>query len=94
LQRLLEVPAEKLQDASLQASLAQLKELSAVLDELSYGVGRAVSRHSLDESEIEELQSRLSGYQGLLRKHSARSVEEIMVEYERLLCAAGSRSHG
>jgi DNA repair protein RecN (Recombination protein N) len=84
LQRLLEVPAEKLQDASLMASLAQLNELSAVLDELSYGIGRAISRHSLDEEEIEELQSRLAGYQSLMRKHSVRSVEEMMSEYERL----------
>jgi DNA repair protein RecN (Recombination protein N) len=55
-----------------------------VLDELSYGIGRAVSRHSLDEEEIEELQGRLAGYQSLLRKHSVRSVEEMMSEYERL----------
>ncbi len=84
LQRLLEQPAEQLTEFGLQASLAQVHDLAGALDELSYILGRAASRRSLDEDEMESLQSRLAGYQSLLRKLGVRGVEEMMEEYQRL----------
>ncbi len=78
--------------ARLEGTLPDLKELAdeanalaTRLDDLSFNVGKALSRMEVDENDVEAAQSRLAGYQDFFRKLAAHDIDGLLGEQERLL---------
>lgn len=84
LQRLNDGSALMKRDASMQATLQQLREMAPLFDELSYSLGRLSGNEEMSEETVEAYEGRLAGYQSLFRKLGLRSVEDLVAEYERL----------
>ena len=59
-------------------------ELANQLEDLSYQLERSTNDIDVDESELESAQSRLAGYQDLLRKLSVNDVDALLKEHTRL----------
>jgi DNA repair protein RecN (Recombination protein N) len=59
-------------------------DLAAKLDDLSYQLGRAGSGLEVDEADLEAAQSRLAGYQELMRKMAVHDIDGLLAEYDRL----------
>jgi DNA repair protein RecN (Recombination protein N) len=68
--------------------LVDLKDRAAhaatELDDLSFDLGRQLSRLECDEGELEAAQNRLFGYQDLFRKSQVKGVEALVAEMTRL----------
>jgi DNA repair protein RecN (Recombination protein N) len=64
--------------------LEQLRDMGSVFDDLSYHIGRIVDDQDVSEEALEASESRLANYQRLFRKLGVRSIEEMMIEHERL----------
>ncbi len=63
---------------------AQAESVAAQLDDLSFELTKLSSTVNVDEGELESAQERLFGYQSLLRKHNAPSIEHLLAETARL----------
>ena len=58
--------------------------LAARVDDLSFGIGRALSGMEIDGGDLEGAQDRLAGYQELFRKMAVSDVDGLVAERERL----------
>lgn len=54
------------------------------IDDLSYGVGKALSSMEIDEGDLEAAQERLAGYQELFRKMAVHDIDGLLAEQARL----------
>jgi DNA repair protein RecN (Recombination protein N) len=77
--------------AGLSAVSPEMQELSGDaadiaqrVEDLSFRLGRFSGSVDIDESELEEAQERLAGYQAMLRKMAVHEVGELLAEWERL----------
>lgn len=62
----------------------QAHEIASRIDDLSFGIGRAMSGMEIDEGDLEGAQERLAGYQELFRKLAAGDIDQLVAEHERL----------
>ena len=74
-----------------QAKSQELDELATTaaaiageVDELSFAIGRAAGKLDISDDDIDQAEARIAGYQSLFRKHSAGSVEELAVAWDKL----------
>lgn len=76
----------KLEDISpdLKALAEEAGQIAARVDDLSYGVGKAISSMEIDEGDMEAAQARLAGYQELFRKLAVHDIEGLVAEKERI----------
>jgi DNA repair protein RecN (Recombination protein N) len=63
--------------------------LATRVDDLSFDIGKAVSGMEVDETDLEEAQDRLAGYQDLFRKLAVHDIDQLVAEQERLLAELG-----
>ncbi len=70
--------------ADAQGLRERLTQCVAEIEDVGYELGRILSRLEFDESELEQSQERLFGYQELFRKHSVRDIENLMQQYQSL----------
>ena len=79
--------------ATLSPVLAELSDqaqsVAAQIEELSFGIGKALSEVEVDDQDLEQAQERLAGYQELLRKLSLQQVSELLSEQLRLSSELG-----
>jgi DNA repair protein RecN (Recombination protein N) len=79
--------------ASVQPELTEVAGLATALaaqvDELSYQVGKAISRLEVDETDLEAAQARLAGYQELVRKLAVHDIDELLSTQARLVGELG-----
>jgi DNA repair protein RecN (Recombination protein N) len=75
-----------------EATLPDLKELAdeanalaSRVDDLSFQVGKALSRMEVDENDLESAQDRLAGYQDFFRKLAVHDIDGLLTEQDRLL---------
>jgi len=66
----------------VQGILGKVGELSVLADDLSYAIESVISKSSDQESQVELIESRLHGYQDLMRKLSCSSIEELISSWE------------
>ncbi len=69
----------------LKALADEANALASRVDDLSYNVGKALSRMEVDENDVEAAQSRLAGYQDFFRKLAVHDIDGLLGEQERLL---------
>lgn len=76
----------------LEATLPDLKDLAeeanalaSRVDDLSFQLGKSLSRMEVDESDLEAAQTRLATYQDFFRKLAVHDIEGLTTEQERLL---------
>jgi DNA repair protein RecN (Recombination protein N) len=60
-------------------------DIASQIDDLSFVLGKSLSRLEVDEEDLEEKQTRLADYQSFFRKMGVRDVEGLISERERLL---------
>jgi len=70
--------------ANLEVLQTRAGEIATQLDDFSYEISKLLASFDIDESELEEAQSRLFGYQELFRKHSAATIDDLLRETDRL----------
>jgi len=59
-------------------------EIASRIDDLSFSVGKELSRTEIDEGDLEAAQERLAGYQELFRKLAVPDVDGLLAERDRL----------
>jgi DNA repair protein RecN (Recombination protein N) len=78
-------------------TLAELQDRAArvatELDDLTFDLGKQVSRLECDEGELEAAQNRLFGYQDWFRKTQVRGIEPLVAEWERLRAELETLNH-
>lgn len=73
----------------LRALAESAADAAARLDDLSYGVGKALSGMEVDEGDLEDAQARLAGYQELFRKLAVHDIDGLLAEQSRLEAERG-----
>lgn len=68
----------------LESSIETARRLASEVEDLSFSLEKTFQEYDIDESELEEAQKRLYGYQDLMRKHSTREVSLLVAEKEKL----------
>jgi len=68
---------------------SQAQAVAAQIEELSFGIGKALAEVEIDDQDLEAAQERLAGYQELLRKLTLQNVTELLTEQERLSSELG-----
>lgn len=89
-----ETLARRLREAARALALPKVHELEVLaqdaqkiaelLDDLSFGLGRASGAIEISEEDIDKAEERVAGYQSLFRKHGVGTVDELIEVWEKL----------
>ena len=71
-------------DETFDTMITAASQAASDIEELSFAIGRALSRLEISEEDIDKAESRLAGYQGLFRKHQVTTIDELMAARDQL----------